>query len=219
MFVIGMTGNAGCGKSFVCGCAAELLRCPVIDSDSVCRDLMMPGHRVFDDVVRTFGSSYVGADGYLDRGKLAATVFNDEAARKLLNSLTHPATIEEIRSLIERYTREGYGIVIVESALAEEAGYRDFCDELWLVTAPYEDRVTRLRGRGYSDSKIKSVMESQTSQEALLAAGLRQIANGDGVGKCDIFRAITDNLDDALTRPVWRKLLRRDSCHSAEDMV
>ena len=219
MFVIGMTGNAGCGKSFVCGCAAELLRCPVIDSDSVCRDLMMPGRRVFDDVVKTFGSSYVGADGYLDRGKLAATVFNDEDARKLLNSLTHPATILEIRSMIAEYERKGFGIVIVESALAEEAGYRDFCDELWLVTAPKEDRIERLRTRGYSDAKIAGVMESQTSQKALLTAGLREIANGNGVGKCDIFRAITDNLDDALTRPVWRKLLRRDSCHSAENMV
>lgn len=178
MHVIGLTGCAGSGKSYVCDCIRSLNGFPIIDSDAVCRSLMAPGKSVYKAVVREFGRDYVGADGALDRGKLAERVFNDREALKKLNSLTHPATIEKIRKMLADYEKKGVRCVFVESALASEAGYRDFCDELWVVTAPLEQRIERLRARGYSDEKILSVLTSQQSQDEITKGCDRQIYNG-----------------------------------------
>lgn len=187
MFVIGLTGCAGSGKSYVAKCIEEAFDIPVIDSDTECRMLQKPGTEVFSQIVRAFGEKYVTPDGALDRGKLAGLVFSDPAALAKLNSLTHPATILRIRELIGEYDAQGKRAVIVESALAEQAGYRQFCDVLWLVYAPLEDRIERMREiRGYSEEKIASVIASQMRQEDMMAACERVIYNGNGVSRLEI---------------------------------
>ena len=211
MFVIGMTGNAGCGKSYVCRCISELLYCPVIDSDTVCRELMMPGQKVYEDVANEFGPEYLCEDGTLNRAAIAEKVFNDPEALLKLNSLTHPATIEEIKRRIAAYKEEGYGFVIVESALAEDAGYREFCDELWLVAAKKENRIARLRDRGYSDEKIASVMASQKQQEELDMTKYRWVDNNRENDRFLLYHQCMHHLDTALGRSVWRKMIGKVS--------
>jgi len=208
MFVIGLTGNAGSGKSYVCDCALELTRCPVIDSDSVTRKLMMPGETVYRQVAEAFGPEYVLPDGTLNRPKIAAKVFADEDALRKLNELTHPATIRQIRCLIEQYEKQGYPVVFVESALAEEAGYRDFCDELWLVAAPPEVRTQRLRERGYSEERIENVTARQTPQEKLDVRRFRRIENGKKDNRFLILHQLIYLLDSSVGRAVWT---RRDN--------
>ena len=196
MYVIGLTGCAGSGKSFVCECVSGSLGIPVIDSDYECRCLQEPGHAVYDAIVREFGPSCLAADGTLDRSALASIVFNDKEALRKLNSLTHPATIERIRELLSEYEKEGSEFVFVESALAAEAGYRSFCDELWLVYASDETRAERLRTtRGYSDEKIASVFASQNPQSEMVDCCERVIDNENSIERTGILRQITFYLD------------------------
>ena len=220
MYVIGLTGNAGSGKSYVCKCAIDLTHCPVIDSDAVCQELMMPGQPVYEEVVRVFGEDYLASDGTIDRAKLAAKVFADAGALSLLNSLTHPATIREIRRLLSQYEEEGYPVAFVESALADQAGYRDFCDALWIVIASEETRRRRLRLRGYSEERIDAVMSSQTPQSQLITPGMPMIVNDRDNNRYLILHQLQHYLDNAVGRAVWIAGKSPSiGCRQKEDMV
>ena len=201
MFVIGLTGCAGSGKSFVCDCIRQSLGIPVIDSDSECRKLQQPGEEVFDAIVREFGEDIKAADGTLDRAKLASVVFSDSEALLCLNALTHPATIRKINSLLDEYRKNDTEFVFVESALAAEAGYRSFCDELWFVYASDQTRAQRLReSRGYSEERIASLFASQIPQNELFGCCERVIDNDATVQCIGILRQVSFYLDDIRKR-------------------
>lgn len=166
MLKVGLTGEAGAGKSYVSKILSEEFDIPVIDSDNVTRELMQPGQTVFNNVVDSFGEEYLDDDGYLDRPKLAQLVFNDEEMLCKLNSITHPATIAEIKRRITKYESEGHKMVVIESAIALDSSYDDFCDEFWYVYADEASRRERLkRNRGYSEEKIDSIISSQRDEK------------------------------------------------------
>jgi dephospho-CoA kinase len=86
---VGLTGGIGSGKSLVAGWLREL-GAAVIDADAIARDVAAPGGPAFAGIVEAFGPGVLCRDGSLDRRTLAARVFADDAARRRLNSLTHP---------------------------------------------------------------------------------------------------------------------------------
>ncbi len=200
MKVIGITGGAGSGKSYVSQCIREHFGYPVIDSDSVARELMEPGGRAYMEVVDEFGTDILYEDGTINRGMLASIVFNDSEKLELLNRLTHPVTIATILDMIRDYEVQGLPVVFVESALADKAGYRSFCDELWLVHASEEVRAERLkRTRGYSDEKIQQVMSSQSTMEELLMCCARTIRNDENDNDSELLEQLTTLLEDMLS--------------------
>src|SRR5579884_116685 len=89
MFLVGLTGGIGSGKSTV---AAGLAGrgAAVVDADAISREIVEPGGPAYGPVVERFGPGIVGEDGRLDRPALAALVFNDPDALADLNRLTHP---------------------------------------------------------------------------------------------------------------------------------
>ncbi|MBR5712494.1 MAG: dephospho-CoA kinase [Lachnospiraceae bacterium] len=203
MFVIGVTGCAGSGKSYVLDCAKTLTHAPVIDSDRVCRGLMGPGGEAYENVVKEFGTPYLREDGTLDREKLAKDVFADEEALTRLNAATHPATIRAINDMIASYAAAGEQIVFVESALAEQAGYREFCREIWVVCASEEVRLERLRKRGYSEERIADLMSRQLSQERMISMADRIITNSRDNDYFGILHQLMFHLDGACGRQGW----------------
>ncbi len=178
MKVIGLTGGAGSGKSYVSQCIQSVFHLPVIDSDTVAKELMKPGEEAYIQVVNCFGNEILNGDATINRAKLAEIVFSDEEKLAMLNAATHPVTIAKIESMIRAYEKEEYPIVFVESALAEKAGYREFCDELWLVDASETIRAERLRTtRGYSDEKISGIFANQSTHEEMRKTCSRVIWN------------------------------------------
>lgn len=193
--VIGITGGVGSGKSHVCRLIEKHLGYPVIDSDAISKEQMEPGGNVLKKVLETFGSEYANEDGSLNRGALADLVFHDPEKLQVLNGITHPAVIEEIRERITKFAEEGIPFVFVESALACSAGYRDFCDELWAVTAPETVRRYRLiKGRDYSDEKVASLFSGQMPEEELKKLCDKEIVNGNLVGDLELCYQIEANL-------------------------
>lgn len=193
--VIGITGGVGTGKSYVCSLIKRHLGYPVIDSDSVSREQMVPGSTVLEQVYEAFGTEIANEDGTLNRSALAQIVFQDDNKLALLNSITHPAAIAEIKRQIAAYKAENIPYIFVESALACSAGYRDFCDELWCVTAPETVRRYRLRKeRGYSDERISVVFAEQMSEEELQSLCDKEIINSNMVGDLELCYQIEDNL-------------------------
>jgi dephospho-CoA kinase len=119
MLRVGLTGGLGSGKSTV---AAQLraLGAQVIEADELGRELMEPGHAVYDEIVRVFGREVVGSDGRLDRARLAQIAFH-EGRLDELNAIVHPAVIAaQQRWMQDVFARDAAAVAVVESALIFE---------------------------------------------------------------------------------------------------
>src|ERR1700752_3300499 len=85
MFILGLTGSVGMGKSTTAKFFAEE-GVPVHDADAVV-------HRLYEgEAVVPIEAAFPGttAAGKVDRGKLAAHIVNDAAALKRLEAIVHP---------------------------------------------------------------------------------------------------------------------------------
>ena len=93
MNVVGLTGGIACGKSTV---AAMLVQkgALLIDADRLSREVVEPGSRAREEIVRWLGDSIIDKEGKLDRKKIASIVFNDEKSLAKLNSIIHPRVLE-----------------------------------------------------------------------------------------------------------------------------
>ena len=98
---------------------------------------------------------------------MAAAIFNDEELLLKVNDIIHPAVTEYILNQKEIEKEKGLiDYFFIEAALLIECGYRNYVDELWYIYADERTRVERLiSSRGYSESKIASIMASQLSEE------------------------------------------------------
>src|SRR5437899_90795 len=140
MLRLGLTGGIASGKSAVAGMLREL-GFPVLDADALAHRLMEPGQPAHDEVLREFGAEIAGADGRIDRAKLAAVVFADREKLERLNGIVHPRVLEEMqRQFAERETRNTLGAAFVEAALIIVAGAHKLLDGVvgTLCTAPPE---------------------------------------------------------------------------------
>lgn len=160
--VIGIIGGVGSGKSTVLDYLENNYNAYIIQADLVAKEIMEPGYSAFDAICNVFPE--VVSDNQIDNNRLAEVVFNNKDKLKLLNSITHPATIKEIINRIEKY-RDNQ-IVVVESAILPGTGIEDYCDELWFVYCEKEKRIKRLmESRGYSREKSESIICNQPSDD------------------------------------------------------
>ena len=147
---IGLTGGIASGKTMVSSRLAEL-GAAVLDADAFARIAVEKGSEGLKEIVKAFGGGMLDSDGCLDRRKLGAAVFGNETARLRLNGILHPA----IRA----------GMLRAAEA-AEECGWQEIADEVWLVTAPMEERVRRIMARdGLSEAAAKQRIASQMSDD------------------------------------------------------
>lgn len=119
MLRVGLTGGLGSGKSTV---AAQLrsLGAYVIEADELGRELMRPGQAVYEEIVGAFGPEVVGADGRLDRARLAQMAFG-EGRLEELNAIVHPGVIAAQQRWMEGvFSRDPAAVAVVESALIFE---------------------------------------------------------------------------------------------------
>src|SRR2546426_3464344 len=124
MLRLGLTGGIASGKSAVAGMLREL-GFPVLDADALAHRLMEPGQPAHDEVLREFGAEIAGADGRIDRAKLAAVVFADREKLERLNGIVHPRVLEEMqRQFAEGETRNTLGAAFVEAALIDPKSTR-----------------------------------------------------------------------------------------------
>jgi len=166
MLKVGLTGSIAVGKSHVLSIFREL-GCHAIDADQIAREVVTPDSEGLKLVVENFGREVLQPDGSLDRQKLGAIVFADEAKRRQLNSILHPLIIaaqdEQIRQIEQSDPK---GIVIIDAALMiESAGYRRM-DKLIVVYCEPEIQLQRLMRRdGWSRGTAEARIAAQMPQE------------------------------------------------------
>ena len=175
MLRLGLTGGIASGKSAVAGMLREL-GFPVLDADALAHRLMEPGQPAHDEVLREFGAEIAGADGRIDRAKLAAVVFADREKLERLNGIVHPRVLEEMqRQFAEGETRNTLGAAFVEAALIIEAGYHKLLDGVVVTWCKPEQQLARLLARGFSAEEARRRIAAQMPVEEKLRYATERI--------------------------------------------
>jgi dephospho-CoA kinase len=179
MKVIGLTGGIGSGKSLVAKILKEKYGAYILYTDNIAKEQMEPGGASFKEVVEYFGDIILAPDGTIDRGKLAAIIFEDQEKRLKINEITHPKVLAAVEAEINRVRAQAaVPYLVVETALMLEAGYDFICDEVWYVHTPEKVRRLRLKKeRSYSDEKIDTIFANQSKEEAFRAKFTKVIEN------------------------------------------
>ncbi|GAA4794193.1 dephospho-CoA kinase [Rothia endophytica] len=173
---IGLTGGIGSGKSTVAEMLAER-GAVIIDADAISRELMEPGSDVLNETVRSFGSAILTADGRLDRAALASVIFENEAKRKELNSIVHPAVRSEAeRQAATAQADPGFsGVLIEDIPLLVETGQAQRFDGVVVVETALAERLRRLvdqRGMNRADALARIQAQASDQERREIATWL-----------------------------------------------
>jgi dephospho-CoA kinase len=165
---VGITGGIGSGKTTVCA-IFERLGVPVYYSDKRAKDLMQEDKQLVLKIRNLFGESAYNEDKSLNRVYIAEQVFGNESKLLALNELVHPAVRKDYESWASILENKGYPYCIKEAALLVESGsYKDL-DKLIVVTAPVEDRISRVIARdGTTAEQVKKRIDAQLPDEQKL---------------------------------------------------
>ena len=175
MYKVGITGGIGSGKSTVCRMLAER-GVALYHADSRAKALMSTSEALRRALVDNFGAETFTAEG-LNRAYLAGRVFNDAEQLRLLNSIVHPAVIEDFEAWAE--AQEG-NYVVFESAILFEAGLEDRVDVAVAVMAPEALRVERVMARdGHSREQVLARIKNQMSDDERSDRAKYSIVNVD----------------------------------------
>lgn len=196
---MGLTGGIASGKSVVAGRLAEH-GAVVVDADVIARQVVEPGTPALARIVQEFGPAVLAPDGSLDRAALGAIIFSDEAKRLLLNSITHPAILEESqRQFAAAGAANPDAVVVYDVPLLSEARSRAEFDVVVVVSAPEETRIERMVSiRGMSREEATRRIRSQAPEDTRRAMA-------------DIIIESGGTLDETLAQAdaVWEQLRQR----------
>lgn len=161
MFILGLTGNIGCGKSSVTNILREH-NIDVIDADIVSREIF-DDQSLLEEVFKNFGDTIKNSDNTLNRKALGEIVFNSDEKLIKLNSLTHPKIRKKIMDKVSTVKKYNKNIVVIDAALLVEGGYLDIVDKLLVITCKEEIQIERIQkrdncGREEAVSRINSQM-------------------------------------------------------------
>jgi dephospho-CoA kinase len=171
----GLTGGIASGKSTVAGRLREA-GFQVMDADALGHEVMEPGTRAFEEIKREFGEGVIGADGWIDRGKLGAVVFADAGKLKRLNAIVHPRVEERMVRQFGEWEKSGVkDAAFVEAALLVEAGYQKKLDGLLVVWCRPEQQMERLLARGLSEVEARRRIGAQMPAEEKLKFATEKI--------------------------------------------
>lgn len=165
MLVVGLTGGIASGKSTVSRIFQEN-GVPVVCADDLARRAVEPGSSGLEEIRRVFGIGVFDAQGELDRAAMAKIVFQDKEARKLLESIIHPAVSREKDRILAELENQGHEIVIVDVPLLYESSWQKSFDLVIVAYAPRDLQQQRLIQRDHM-----SPQEAQARLEAQMDIG------------------------------------------------
>ncbi|XP_017712075.1 PREDICTED: bifunctional coenzyme A synthase isoform X1 [Rhinopithecus bieti] len=168
LYVIGLTGISGSGKSSI---AQRLkgLGAFVIDSDHLGHRAYAPGGPAYQPVVEAFGTDILHKDGIINRKVLGSRVFGNKKQLKILTDIMWPIIAKLAREEMDRAVTEGKRVCVIDAAVLLEAGWQNLVHEVWTVVIPETEAVRRIVERdGLSEAAAQSRLQSQMSGQQLV---------------------------------------------------
>jgi dephospho-CoA kinase len=157
MFILGLTGSIGMGKSTTARLFAEA-GVSVHDADAAV-------HRLYQgDAVAPIEAAFPGAtaDGKVDRTKLAARVLDDPTAIKRLEEIVHPLVRESERRFLAAAAAQSARVVVLDIPLLFETAGETRVDAVVVVSAPPAVQRARVLERpGMTPAKLDAILQNQ----------------------------------------------------------
>jgi len=158
MFIAGLTGNYGMGKSAVLSMFREL-GAITIDADLVIKILLLE-KETLKKIKALLGAGVFDNKGNLDKKKVAGKIFKNKNLRIKLENILHPLVFERINNLI-RALKDGNKIFIVEATLIFERGHENRFDRMITVFTDEKTAIKRLGLHGITPKQAKQRLSCQ----------------------------------------------------------
>jgi len=202
MYLVGLTGGIGSGKTSVSSRLAEL-GAVVVDADAIVHELQSPGQPVLKEMVELLGPTILAPDGSLDRAAVAAIVFHDADQLAALGKIVHPRVREEItRRVIEQLTLDH--VVVLDIPLLTESGWEGMEGTI-VVDLDLEVAVERLIAhRGFSRADAEARIKNQAGRAERVATATWLIDNS----------GTSEELASAVSS-LWEQLVANQLGHAA----
>ena len=156
MFILGLTGSVGMGKSTTAKFFAEE-GVPVHDADAAV-------HRLYEgEAVAPIEAAFPGttANGKVDRDKLAASVVGKVESLKRLEAIVHPLVRAAEQKFLADAQAGGAKVALLDIPLLYETGGESRCDAVVVVTAPEHVQRARVLARGTSEERLAGILARQ----------------------------------------------------------
>jgi len=161
MFVLGVTGGIGSGKTAATN-RFTFNGIQVVDADEIAHQVVEPGTTCLDEIVSHFGKNILLANGELDRKTLRELIFNDTRQREWLENCLHPVirkkTLEAIQKSTSIYT-------ILSAPLLLEKNLEFLTNRILVIDCPEAIQIDRTCRRDNSSiESVQKVMQQQLSR-------------------------------------------------------
>lgn len=198
MFVVGLTGGIGSGKSAATS-IFEDLGIDVVDADLASREAVLPGSKVLDQIQKKFGDEILLEDQSLNRAKLREIIFDNSEDKTWLEQLLHPEIRHIIQSKLENSSSE---YVILVSPLLFETDQHEFCNTTILIDTSMNSQVSRTSKRdSVSEDSVKKIISSQMSRDDKLKIAKIVINNDDSLEQLELnVKKVHENLIKEITK-------------------
>jgi len=197
MFIIGLTGSVGMGKSTTAHLFAEE-GVPVHDADAVV-------HRLYEgEAAAAIEAAFPGATshGRVDRNRLAALVLDHPAALRRLEAIVHPLVLSAEQELLAEAEARGEKVAVLDIPLLFETGGDRRVDAVVVVSAPSEVQQARVLARpGMTADKLEAILRKQMpdAQKRQHADFVVDTSRGIDAARAQV-RAILDAIAKMPTR-------------------
>ena len=182
MFVVGLTGGIGSGKSAATA-IFEDLGIDVVDADLASREAVLPGSKALDQIQKKFGNEILLEDQSLNRARLREIIFDNSEDKTWLEQLLHPEIRHIIQSKLENSSSE---YVILVSPLLFETDQHEFCNTTILIDSSLNSQVSRTSKRdSVSEDSVKKIISAQMSRDDKLKIAKIVINNDDSLEKLE----------------------------------
>ena len=165
MQIIGVVGGVASGKTLVAR-QFEKLGAGVLGADAAGYEVLRTPE-VEAAIEQRFGRQVFGAEGHVDRARLAEIVFapppRGPREREYLEQLTHPRIGRVLRGRAEALAQQGCQVAVLDAPLLFEAGWDELCDKVVFVDAPRRLRQGRAESRGWSKEDFAAREDVQKS--------------------------------------------------------
>jgi len=176
--IIGVTGITGSGTSTVSAILAEAGGF-VISADKLAHEVMQKGQPVYEKILKQFlAPGILLPNGEINRRVLGSMVFSNTQKLALLESLIHPEVIAKTQELLSQACC--YPFAVIDAPLLIESEMHKICDYVWLITAPDDIRVSRIKARDGIDAKTATRRLKSRKGDGFLRSYVDVVIQNDG---------------------------------------
>ena len=168
MFLVGLTGGIGSGKSEASNIFKKIPNVYLIDLDEISKKITQKNKSGFIKIIEKYGNYYLNSAKNIDRKKLQEDMFNSKKIKKNIESILHPiiykSCLNEIQITADQ--RKFYYVVIVVPLMFESETYQNLVSETLLIDCDEKTQVSRVQSRdNISIQLINKIMSCQTSRK------------------------------------------------------